>query len=210
MSRAAHGGVETCGRITPYAKIAPPMPRIKGAAIRGLLRFVKSSALDGGIPGVIDALPTPIRPFYESQIVADDWYPYEAYTELLDVMTQIHGRGEDSFLEVLGRHAARHDVGGIFKVISVLASFEKIMSSASSFWSRYCDTGTFEILEVASGHGVGRLTEFPTVSRHHTVLLVGWIEGIALAAGAKSPAVTLTRAIHLGDDRCEYEMRWTS
>jgi len=186
------------------------MPKVKGAAIRGLLKFVKSSKLDGGIQGVLAELSPPVQSLYDRQIVAGDWYAYEAYTELLEIMTRVHGRGEDAFLEVLGRHAARHDVGGIFKIISVLASFERIMSSASSFWPRYCDTGTFAIVEVGDGRGIGRLTEFPTVSRHHAILLIGWIEGIALAAGAKKADVALTHAIHLGDDRCEYEMRWTS
>ena len=186
------------------------MTQIKGAAVRGLLKFVKSSKLPGGIERVTTELPNHVLPVFERQILTGDWYPYEAYAELLDVMTRIHGNGDDRFVETLGRYAARQDLGGIFKVITVLASIPRILETASHLWGRYCDTGTFDIVSIEEGKGVGRITDFPNITRNHSILLNGWIEGVGLAAGAKTANVSLMRAVYLGDDHCAYQMRWTT
>ena len=186
------------------------MTQIKGAAIRGLLKFVKSSQLPGGIDRVVSELPSEVKPVFERQILSGDWYPYEAYSELLDVMARIHGNGEEAFVETLGRYAARQDLGGIFEAITVLASIPKILETASHLWNRYCDSGIFEIVSIGEEKGIGRITEFPNITKNHAVLLNGWIEGVGLAAGAKTAKVSHLRAIYLGDDHCEFDMRWTT
>ncbi|MDX1631365.1 MAG: hypothetical protein R3234_05870 [Thermoanaerobaculia bacterium] len=185
------------------------MTRIKGTALRGALKFIKTSGFPGGIPGALERLPTPVRQVFDQTILAGEWYPYESYAELLGVIREGHGLDPEPAMEAVGRFAARQDVTGVFKVISVLASVRRILQGASHFWSRYCDTGSFDIVEIEEGFGIGEIRDFPDIAEAHEQVLVGWIEGIGLAAKARDVDVTRTASVHRGDDYTEYTMRWT-
>ena len=185
------------------------MTKIKGAALRGTLKFVKTSGFPGGIPAALEQLPALARETFDRPILAGEWYPYEAYAALLDVVRDGHGLDPEPAMHAVGRFAARQDVSGIFKVISVLASVERILQGASHFWGRYCDTGSFDIVEIEDGFGIGRIRDFPNIAETHEQVLVGWIEGIGLAAKARDVEVSRTASVHEGDGYTEYTMRWT-
>lgn len=184
------------------------MTQIKGGALRGSLKFIKTSGFPGGIPAALERVPASVRGVFDRPILASDWYPYEAYVALLDVIREGHGLDPEPAMRTLGRFAARQDIAGVFKIISVFASVERILQSASTFWSRYCDSGSFDIVEIDAGYGVGRVHSFPDIAEAHEHSLAGWIEGMGLAAKAKEVNVELTRAVHRGDDLTEYTMRW--
>jgi len=185
------------------------MPRVKGTLMRGALKFVKHAQHAEGIAGVLAAMPAPAAATFARPLLASEWYPYESYRALLAAIDEEVGEGDLALMPVLGRFAARHDLSGVFKVISVLASIPKILQTSSVFWSRYVDTGAFELAELGDDHGTGRIRDFPQMSRQHEAMLAGWIEGIGLAAGAKTAEVTLVKSVHRGDGVSEYRMRWT-
>jgi hypothetical protein len=184
------------------------MPQVKGTLLLGALKFIKHSQHAAGIPGVLAALPAEAMPAFARPIVAAQWYPYASYTGLLRAIDACLGSGDGAMMPVLGRFAARHDLAGVFKVISALASIPRILQSSSVFWSRYCDAGVFEVTDLHDEQGTGQLREFPQVAPEHEVMLCGWIEGIGLAAGARSADVRLVRSVHRGDGLSEYAMRW--
>jgi hypothetical protein len=186
------------------------MAQIKGTMIRGALKFIKHCHHPGGIPAVLATLPPEAAARFTRPILTSEWYPYEAYTTLLAAIDHELGRDDLSLMATLGRFAARQDLSGVFKVISVLASIPRILQSSSIFWSRYCDAGVFEITDLRPDGGTGVVRDFPTIGRHHEAMLTGWIEGIGLAAGAKTASVELARSVHRGDPCSEYRMRWTS
>lgn len=185
------------------------MTKIKGTALRGTLKFIKTSGFPGGIPAALDRLPASTRGVFDRTILAGEWYPYESYAGLLEVVRDGHGLDPEPAMHAMGRFAARQDVSGVFKVISVLASVERILQGASHFWSRYCDSGSFEIPKIEDGFGIGQIRDFPNIAEAHEQVLVGWIEGIGLAANAREVEVERTASVHRGDDYTEYTMRWT-
>ena len=184
------------------------MPRIKGSLLLGALKFVKHAQVPGGIPAVLATLPPEQRATFAAPLLASEWYPYGAYRELLRAIDRTAGRGDLAIMATLGRFAARQDLAGVFKIISVLASIPRILQSSSIFWSRYCDAGAFEIVDLAADHGTGRITGFPDIAAEHEAMLVGWIEGMGLAAGAKTATVELARSVPRGDPHSEFRMRW--
>jgi hypothetical protein len=186
------------------------MPRIKGSLLRGALKFIKHAQVPGGIPAVLATLPPGPAATFASPLLASEWYPYDAYRELLRAIDATAGRGDLAAMATLGRFTARQDLAGVFRVISVLASIPRILQSSSIFWSRYCDAGAFEILDLADDRGTGRITGFPEIAPEHEAMLVGWIEGMGLAAGARTANVELACSVHRGDPHTEYRMRWSS
>lgn len=185
------------------------MPRIKGSLLLGALKFVKHAQVPGGIPAVLANLPPEAAATFASPVLASEWYPYDAYRGLLRAIDLSAGRGDLAVMATLGRFAARQDLAGVFKVISVLASIPRILQSSSVFWSRYCDAGTFEVLDLAADRGTGRITGFPEIAAEHEAMLVGWIEGMGIAAGARTATVELAASVHRGDPHTELRMRWS-
>ena len=185
------------------------MAQIKGFAIRGLLKYVKESDMARGISGVLAHLPADSRPSFESPIDASAWYPYAAYAGLLEAVDRAMGGGDDAHYRRLGLYAARQDVNTLFKIIAAFSSVEKLLQRSVVIWRRYCDGGAFVTPDVSRGRGTGILRDFPEVAPEHCRLLLGWVEGMALAAGAKTVTVKKTRCIHRGDPHCEYQGTWS-
>lgn len=185
------------------------MAQIKGFAIRGLLKYVKQSDLTGGIQGVLAHLPADARPSFESAIDEKEWYPYEAYAGLLQAVDRAMGGGNDAHYRRLGLFAADQDVNTLFKIIAAFSSVEKLLQRSVVIWRRYCDTGNFVTADVSREGGTGILRDIPEVAPEHCRMLLGWVEGMALAAGAKSVTVEKTRCVHRGDPHCEYQGTWT-
>lgn len=185
------------------------MAQIKGFAIRGLLKFVKESDLSGGIPGVLARLPADARPSFDVPIDAGEWYPYAAYAGLLKAVDRSVRGGDDEHYRRLGLYAAQQDVNTLFKIVAAFSSVEKLLQRSVVIWRRYCDTGDFVTADVSRGGGTGILRNIPEVAPEHCRMLLGWVEGMALAAGAKTVTVTKTRCVHRGDPHCEYQGTWT-
>ena len=184
------------------------MAKIKGFAIRGLLRYVKESGFPGGIPAALAELPPSTAEAFQRRILHASWYPYAAYGDLLAVVDRVLGRGDLSLMPEIGRFAARGDAGAGFKVVAFFTSVETLLRRSSLFWERYCDTGSFETTDVQAGSGIGMLKDFPDVAPSHCHLLTGWIDGMARVAGAKTVAVEKTLCVHRGDRWCEYRGTW--
>jgi hypothetical protein len=162
------------------------MAKIKGMALRGALKYVKESGHPAGIAQVLAALPAEVRPVFDKRILTGDWYPYEAYAALLQVIDRLHGRGDLTKMPELGHFAIRQDSSTVLKVISLFASVQQLIGRSGMFWGRYCDTGTFTDVESGDRHVAMALRDFPGISPEHCHLLIGWLEGLALSVGARS------------------------
>lgn len=186
------------------------MARMKGMAILGLFRIVKDVAGKDRIAELIAGLPASNQRLYERPILAGEWYPYEAYANLLAAVTRSLGGARHEFAASLGRSAAEMDVGTIFKIVSVILSPRRALQAAGMLWSRYCDAGRFVMTRIDEESGEGHIEGFPGISSEHERLLTGWIEGIGRAAGAKDPIVTLVTSVHGGASVSGYQMRWAN
>ncbi len=184
------------------------MAQIKGMAIRGALKYVKESGHAGGIAGIVAALPADVQPVLAKRILTGEWYPYEAYAALLAVIDRQLGRGDLRKMPELGHFAIRQDRNSVLKVISLFATVQQLVGRSGMFWSRYCDTGQFTDVESGDHRVVMALQGFPGIAPQHCHLLTGWLEGLALAVGARSAKATKTRCVHRGDDECRYEGTW--
>ncbi len=186
------------------------MTRIKGFAIRGLLKYVKQSEYPGGIPALLERLPEPAAGHYRTKILSSRWYPYEAFLGLLHTIDRELGGGELELVARVGVFSGRQDAGSIFRFVAALSSVEAVVRRADAFWQRYCDRGRFEVVELEPGRLRLALEEFPDIDGAHCALIPGWIEGLGQAVGARRPAVEQVRCVHRGDPRCEFSGTWAA
>jgi hypothetical protein len=68
------------------------MARVKGFALRGLLKSVKESG--GSIPAVLATLPDAERAIFARPIVTSEWYPYAVFVDLVRAIDRIQGKGD--------------------------------------------------------------------------------------------------------------------
>ena len=186
------------------------MAKIKGTAIRGALKYVKESGYPGGIAAIIAELPEESSTHFKRQILSGIWYPYEAYSSLLEVIDKRIGHDDLSLMPEVGRFAALQDSGSIFKIITTFFTVEKLLERVSFFWGRYCDEGVFETRDVETGRGTGVIRDLEGISKHHCHLIQGWVEAMAIQAGATEASCRKVKCVHRGDPWCEYQGEWTS
>lgn len=182
------------------------MARVKGFALRGLLKSVKESG--GSIPGVLAAVPEPGRATFARAIVASDWYPYAAFVGLVRAIDSVLGKGDLALARDLGRGAAVRDLGTTFRIMSAVTSPKFLMERGHLFWSKYCDAGRLMLDASQETAFRARLEGFPDIDRAHCLLIEGWLEGLGEALGAVAMASRQVCCVHRGDPACEFEGRW--
>lgn len=182
------------------------MARIKGFALRGLLKSVKDSG--GSIPAVLALVPDADRVTFGRPIVASEWYPYAAFVGLVRAVDRVQGKGDLLHARELGRAAAVRDLGGTFRIISAVTSPKFLIERGHMFWSKYCDAGRLSLTASGERFFSGRLEDFPEIDRAHCLLIEGWLEGLGHALGAVGMASREVRCVHRGDPMCEFEGSW--
>jgi hypothetical protein len=182
------------------------MARVKGFALRGLLKSVKDSG--GSIPAVLAAVPEADRAVFARSIVTSEWYPYAAFVGLVRAIDRIQGQGDLAYARKLGRGAAGRDLGTTFRIISAITSTKFLLERGHVFWSKYCDTGRL-VLDASQPLSFrARLEDFPDIDAAHCLLVEGWLEGLGDALGAVGMACRQAACVHHGDPACEFEGRW--
>lgn len=182
------------------------MARIKGFALRGLLRSVKDSG--GSIPAVLGAVPEADRASFDRPIVASEWYPYAAFVGLVRAIDGIQAKGDLVHARELGRAAAVHDLGGTFRIISAVTSRKFLLERGHMFWSKYCDAGRLTLEASKDRFFHARLEGFGEIDAAHCLLIEGWLMGLGQALGAVGMASRQVKCVHRGDAACEFEGSW--
>jgi hypothetical protein len=184
----------------------PAVARIKGFALRGLLKSIKEDG--GSIATVLDCLPAAARAEFERPVVSSAWYPYAAFVALVRAIDAVHGRGDLAQARVLGRAAAARDLGGTFRIITAIASPRLLIERGHMFWPKYCDTGTLSLDASRDRFFHARLAGFPEIDPAHCLLIEGWLEGLGDALGAIGMSSRHVRCVHRGDAACVFEGQW--
>src|SRR5258705_8839324 len=142
------------------------MARIKGFAIRGVLKSVKDAG--GSIPAVLAAIPEADCASFGRPIVASEWYPYAAFVGLVRAIDGMQGKGDLQHARELGRAAAVRDLGGTFRIISTVASPKFLIERGGMFWGKYCDTGRLLLEAKRERFFHARLEGFGEIDRAHS------------------------------------------
>ncbi|HVT04364.1 MAG TPA: hypothetical protein VHL58_13430 [Thermoanaerobaculia bacterium] len=182
------------------------MAQIKGFAIRGLLKYGKTRR-PGSIPGLLAVLSPSLQPSFQKPISSSQWYPYEAFSELLRAVDRQLGKGDFSLCPPIGEFAAEQDINGIFKVLMGMLNPKTMLDRSNVFWAKYCDTGKFSAVTSGSQQFVLRLDGF-RMDQAHCQLIIGFMRRWALIARASDVEVSHTLCVHRGDEHCQWEGNW--
>ncbi|HET6582188.1 MAG TPA: hypothetical protein VFG69_02050 [Nannocystaceae bacterium] len=119
------------------------------------------------------------------RIVRTEWYPYEAFAQLLEGADRDLGDGKGALCFELGVAAAKSDLRGAFAVLKLLASPQHLIGSCERVWPRYYrNAGRMIAAATRPENTVLRILDFPTMSPAHCRMMEGWMTSAMAVLGA--------------------------
>ncbi len=185
------------------------MPKVKGVAILGMIKFIKKNFKDA-LPRVIKALPPESSKYMQEHILITEWYQYKLYTDLLRSLDKVIGKGDLSFCIEQGRLSAQHDLTTVYKIFMSFSNIENMVKRAMSIWNSYYDTGTVEAILFTDKEGTIIIKDFPDIDMAHVKNVQGWLEQFLSTGRLKDIKSEILRCQCYGDPLTELHFTFKS
>jgi hypothetical protein len=158
---------------------------------------------------VIDAVPPPLRHYFEERVLAASWYPAADHVKLARVLAPVMPPGRNPFV-LMGRATAQMDLTGVYRAQLSPGDPQKTLRNFAGLWRHYCDSG-ISTLEI-DGPCAARIAvrDFEGVSREMCSIVGGYIEGLVVVAGGKGEEVRKVKCSLDGHGECAWTIRWTA
>jgi len=143
-------------------------------------------------------------------ISAVGWYPVEPILRYHHALERVYGNGGDRFevCERLGQFSAEWAIRGILKMFVRFKSPQFLMQKNGTVWSRYHDTGRWEMGPEQPQRMTGKLHEFAVRDAAFCARLRGWVKGAVKMTGGRDPQVSEPTCRCRGGEHCEFVVEW--
>jgi len=185
------------------------MGRIKGAAIRARLDYVRARHGDGTLARILPRLPDVDRAVLEGTLLPSAWYPFRIL-ERLDraLVAEVPGDEEEIFDEA-GRHVAHQHATSIYRVFFREDDPDRVLRVASCvFSSYYSGLGRAAVVGLGEGSRRIRVEAADATSRGHCRATLAYFREVLVACTARSVRARELRCRCWGDDHCEFDFAW--
>jgi hypothetical protein len=150
--------------------------QVSGRAFLGLIRIISEQRGKSLLQQAIDASGEAARPVFAERVRILSWHPYAAYVAFLTAIDRTMGTPDGAYCRKLGTEAGKRDLGTVLRVLSVLASPERLIRSSRRVWeSYYRDAGRMEAAAWEPENTVLRILDFPEMHPSHCRLMEGWM-----------------------------------
>lgn len=186
------------------------MGRIKGAAIRARLEFLKSRHGEEALRRAIGSLDEMDQVVLSGTVLPSIWYPFQVLVNLDEaVRRELSADGNDLF-EDAGDHVARQHAKSIYKVFFRETEPERVLKLAACIFSNYYSgLGRVSIRPAADGRSE-RVTvaDSTAAARPHCLTTMAYFRGVLEACTGLGVTSRETSCKCWGDDACEFEFSW--
>lgn len=173
--------------------------RAKGVNLIGLVKLVKGLRKRRPLrPGTLSKAA---EAFLNEHVLISDWYPFDVYQELMElVFRQIIGGSEEAALE-MGIIGGREAFSGFHKQFVAPGNPLETLLAVRHTWRVYYDFGS--LAAIGEGpRGVRLVVEgYPDMGACHGNMIVGWHVAAAREAGAETARSDILKAPWRGDTR---------
>ncbi|MEW6516350.1 MAG: hypothetical protein AB1439_05525 [candidate division FCPU426 bacterium] len=184
------------------------MARVKGSALIARLNFLRDQCTPEQQTRVRALLSAEMVELLENGAFASQWYPLQYLVEFSRAIDQVKGQGDGALLVEMGRRSAGEAVRGIYKIFFKFGSPEFIIQRAAQVWNRYYDSGQLQTEVKGKGCVHITLSAFDTPMHEHCLSVLGWIQGVVEASGAKNVEAKVLQCRRQGARVCSFEARW--
>lgn len=185
------------------------MGRIKGAAIRARLEFVRTRHGEEAVAKVLETLDPMDQVVLSGTLLPSIWYPFHVLANLDEAIRRELGDGGHELFEQAGDHVARQHAKSIYKVFFQETDPERVLRLASSIFSNYYSgLGRLSIRTLPHGMSRVQIGDVATTTRSHCVATMAYFRGVLEECCARPIEARETRCKCWGDDCCEFEFGW--
>ena len=187
------------------------MSRIKGAAIRARLEFVRERHGEEALARVVDSLEEMDQVILTGTVLPSIWYPFQVLANFDEAACRLLGDGDHSLFEMAGEAVGRQHAQSIYRVFFRETEPARVLRLASCIYANYFS-------------GLGRLSlrgdqdeererlvisGAPGAARSNCLTALAYFrEVLAVCTGMKVDARE-TRCSCWGDEACEFEFSWS-
>jgi len=178
----------------------------KGAALKGIIEYIRSRWGEEGLQKVIDNMSPDAREWGVRRIMDNEWVPDAHSNEFLVTMDKLFGRGDMALVRKAWKDIAAQNLSGVYRVFAKMSSVESIMKRSDVLWKTYYDTGKIHIIKKGKGHMEAEVVGYVPYESSCPGLL-GWIDYIFEFYKVKGQ-VTHPMCKLRGDPQCIYDIKW--
>jgi hypothetical protein len=180
--------------------------KTSGAAVMALQLYVDRSFGDKAFEKVLWKMKPAEGEPLRGIILPVNWYPTESFVHAIETAHEIFGAND--FFESYGAAAAEFEITAFQKFLLRFASPAFLMDRAGKVWSRFHDTGRWEM------HGKGKqfsgtLIDFGVVSAGYCRMLTAWIRRAGQLTGSQGGDVQHPQCRAKGAPSCLFTGWWT-
>jgi predicted hydrocarbon binding protein len=181
-------------------------PRAKGTAFLHDEEYVRKTYGKDAWTQVLAAMP-PDDVEVRSGVVAIGWYENALLNHTLVAIERVLRERDPKIIETLGRYAAENDLKRIHRVFLRMANPAFVLEKSTELWSRFFDTGRWEIKRVERGADA-TLVGHGVVHEVFCRNLTAYVHRLFELVGAKDVTVRHAECRSRGDARCLFVCRW--
>jgi hypothetical protein len=183
------------------------MAKFKGSVYESTRAFVQKEFGLEGVERVLSALPAVDRELLRTA-TAIEWMPIEPVLHFHHELERQFGAGDLSLCVRLGRFSAGWSMNTVLKMFLRLRSPRWLFDKGTSLWSRYHDTGRWEMDPPETLRMSGRLLAFEVKDPAFCARLRGWIAGAVELTGGTNVELSEPRCRCRGHDYCQFVTSW--
>lgn len=183
------------------------MAKFKGSVYESTRAFVHKEFGQQAVDRILAALPAQSRALLSSA-TAIEWLPVEPVLHFHHELENCFGKGDMSLCTRAGYFSAGWSMSSILKMFVRMRSPVWLVDKAASVWSRYHDTGRWEV-EPSDGHRISaKLIDFEVKDPLFCARLRGWLTGAVELTGGTGAEATEPRCRCRGHEYCSYTILW--
>jgi hypothetical protein len=185
------------------------MGRIKGAAIRARLDYVRARHGDGTLARILPHLPDVDRAVLEGALLPSAWYPFRIL-ERFDraLVAEIPG-DEEAIFDDAGRHVAHQHARSIYRVFFRDDDPDRVLRVASCvFSSYYSGLGRAAVVGVEDGSRRIQVEAADVTSRGHCRATLAYFREVLVACTARVVRARELSCRCWGDGECAFDFSW--
>jgi hypothetical protein len=181
--------------------------QFKGTIYTSAQLFTESRFGPDAVQRVLAALPAPDRKLL-TEITPIGWYPTEPVMAFHHKLDELFGKGDLTVCVELGKYSAEWALNTVLKFFIRFRTPSWLLERSGSLWSRYHDSGRWEVVSSPNLQLSARLHDFQVRDPAFCARFRGWLHRAVELTGGRDPDVREPLCLCKGEPYCEYSARW--
>lgn len=176
----------------------------KGTNLLTLVKLAKAGVEADQLAGLGEAE----RRLLEDTVLASEWYPFDAFENLLEAVHEQMLGGSDEAAMRMGEAAATEMLRGVHNIFVAEGDPVRTLEALPRMWDRYFDFGHVGV--ESEGERAAELTigGYTGMGRCHGLVFVGWGRTAVELSGAEVASYEIVRSPWEGAEDLQVRVEW--